>query len=120
MSGRTIDASVHLLDRQVVDPEERMVCNVDDLEITVPEDGGAPYVSAILAGPAALAPRIGGPFRHWFGETPVRLDFGVVSEVGSRVAIALRRDQVPQLTRIEDWIRDNVIAHLPGANRASE
>jgi hypothetical protein len=120
MSGRVLDAVVHLMDRQVVDPDDRMVCNVDDLELTFPDDGGPPYVSAILAGPAALAPRIGGPFTHWFGEKPGRVSFGVVDEVGSRVRIALHRDEVPQVTRVDDWIRDNVIAHLPGADHASE
>ena len=34
-----LDAALHLLDRQVVDRDDLMVCNVDDLEITEDESG---------------------------------------------------------------------------------
>src|SRR3954468_16371611 len=128
--GREVDAVVHVLDRQVVDPDEHMVCNVDDLELAVPEDGGSPYVTAILAGPAALAPRYGGLLGRWVlavqqrlhpeeHPLPARIDFGVVDEVGSRVRIARRRDEL-WVNAFEAWVRDNVIAKLPGASSAGE
>ena len=63
-AGRVVDAGLHLLDRQVIDPDARNVCKVDDLELTVPEDGGAPYVTAILCGPGVLGRRLGGVFRR--------------------------------------------------------
>ena len=129
-AGREIDAGLHLLDRQVVDPDTRMVCKVDDLELTVPEDGGAPYVTAILAGPAALAPRLGGLLGRWVLAVqrrlhpaevpePARIGFGVVDEVGSRVRIALRREELA-VNAFEAWCRDNVVAKIPGAGHASE
>ncbi|MDQ1537495.1 MAG: hypothetical protein QOE58_1888, partial [Actinomycetota bacterium] len=65
MTGRVRDLALHLLDRQVDDTEGKAVCKVDDLELTVPEDGGPPYVSAILCGPQALGPRIGGLLGDW-------------------------------------------------------
>jgi hypothetical protein len=128
--GRVIDAALHLLDRQVVDPDEHLVCNVDDLELTVPEDGGAPYVTAILAGPIALGPWLGGLLGRWVtavGErlhplpdpTPARIDFGVVDKVESSVRIALRREDT-RANAFEGWCRDNVVAKIPGAAHASE
>lgn len=129
-AAREIDAVLHLLDRQVVDPDEHMVCNVDDLELTEPEGGGAPYVTAILAGPAALAPRLGGLLGRWVlavqrrlhpkeHPLPARIDFGVVDEVSSRVRISLRREEL-WVNAFEDWCRENVIAKIPGASHASE
>jgi hypothetical protein len=128
--GRQVDAVVHLLDRQVVDPDDHMVCNIDDVELTVPDDGGPPYVSAILAGPAALAPRYGGLLGRWVlavqqrlhpaeAPEPARIDFGVVDEVSSRARISLRRDEL-WVNAFEAWCRDNVIAKLPGAHHANE
>jgi hypothetical protein len=129
-TGREIDAALNLLDRQVVDPEDHMVCNVDDLELTVPEDGGAPYVTAILAGPAALAPRFGGLLGRWVlavqqrlhpaeAPEPARIGFGVVDEVGSRIRISVRREEL-WVNAFEDWCRENVIDKIPGASHASE
>ena len=129
-TGRMLDAALNLLDRQVLDPDSYMVCNVDDLELTVPEDGGAPYVSAILAGPAALAPRFGGLLGRWIlavqrrlhpavDPDPARIDFGVVDELGPSVRIALRRAET-QPNAFEAWARDNVIAKIPGASHAAE
>jgi hypothetical protein len=129
-TGREIDAALHLLDRQVMDPADHMVCKVDDLELTEPEGGGAPYVTAILAGPAALAPRLGGLLGRWVlavqqrlhpaeEPLPARIDFGVVDEVASRIRISRRREDLT-VNAFEDWCRENVIAKLPGAGHASE
>ena len=54
-----IDAALNLLDRQIVDKDGRMAGTVDDLELTE-EPNGAPYVTAILAGPGALSRQLGG------------------------------------------------------------
>jgi hypothetical protein len=129
-TGRELDLVVHLLDRQVVDPDQRMVCNVDDLELTEPDDGGPPYVTAILAGPAALAPRFGGLLGRWVlavqrrlhpaeAPEPARIDFGVVDEVGALVRISRHREEL-WVNAFEAWVRDNAIAKIPGARHASE
>jgi len=58
-----LDAHFHLLDRQIVDSENRMVAKVDDLELVERFDG--PAVIAILTGPGALGPRLGGLLGEW-------------------------------------------------------
>jgi hypothetical protein len=118
-TGRVLDAGLHLLDRQVIDSAEHLVCNVDDLELTESPDG-ALYVSAILAGPGALATRLGG----WLGRLlrsrrTFRIDFGVVNEVGTAIRIALRREE-HEVNAGEAWVRDHVVAKIPGARHASE
>ena len=129
-TGRVLDAGLHLLDRQVVDPVGHLVCNVDDLELTTPDGGGAPYVSAILAGPAAVGPRLGGLLGQWFVAVqrrlhpaedphPARIDFGVVSSVQSEVTISIRREEHP-VNAFEDWARTSVIDKIPGASHAAE
>jgi len=53
-----IDAALNLLDRQIVDKDGRMAGTVDDLGLTE-DPKGPPYVTAILAGPGALARQVG-------------------------------------------------------------
>ena len=49
-----------------IDPDGRMVGKVDDLELELAEDG-TPYVTALLTGPRALGPRLGGRLgRRWW------------------------------------------------------
>jgi hypothetical protein len=128
LPGRTYDAKLDLLDRQVVDPRGRLVCKVDDLELSF-DEAGRPYVSAILVGPAALGPRIGG----WIGRImvavrrrlqcdspdPPRIDFGVVTDIGSAVTIGIPAEQTT-VRSLEDWVRDSIIDRLPGARDAPE
>src|SRR5439155_394718 len=60
MAGAVLDLNLHLLDRQVIDADGRMVCNVDDLELELDPEG-RPYVTAILVGPllgSMAAPRL--------------------------------------------------------------
>ncbi len=98
-----LDAALHLFDRQVVDVEGMLVCNVDDLEITETADGMA--VTGILVGPAALWPRMSGPLRTWLGETWLRLGvqyadrevpdylgLDLVAEIRSAVHLSAKRD----------------------------
>jgi sporulation protein YlmC with PRC-barrel domain len=125
LPGRIIDAGLELLDRQLIDSEGRMAGNVDDLEFRWADDGGPPYVSAILAGPGALARRIGGRLGSLVAsihdrlqdrslEGPARIDFGVVQRIGSDVRLSVPRDQLATMT-FERWVRDVIIAKFPGA-----
>ncbi|MEU1193488.1 hypothetical protein [Streptomyces sp. NPDC005859] len=126
--GRAYSAHFHLLDRQVVDPDGRPVCKVDDLELAIDEHG-RPYVTAILVGPAALAPRLDGKLARWLTavqqrlklrrrEGPARLDFTCVTGIGAVVTITAPTGGVP-VHALEDWMRDNVIGRLPGAGHAA-
>jgi sporulation protein YlmC with PRC-barrel domain len=99
-----LDAALHLQDRQVVDSDGMMVCNVDDLEIT---DGGGRElaVTGLLVGPAALVPRFSGRLGGWLRETwrrlgvqyagrelPMRIGLDLVEHIGSDVRVRVRRE----------------------------
>jgi sporulation protein YlmC with PRC-barrel domain len=106
LSG-ALDAVLHLLDRQVVDVEDRLVGKVDDVELTVFDDGVL-GVTGLLSGPAALVPRLGddglGRRLHEFwrrlGTAPVdhddpyRIDLELVARLGSAVELKVPRDGV--------------------------
>jgi sporulation protein YlmC with PRC-barrel domain len=125
LGGRKIDAGLELLDRQMLDREGRMAGNVDDLELLWRSGEGPPRVSAILAGPGALARRLGGRVGRAVAATherlrdrdlegPARIDFGVVSVIGSDVRLTVDRDALGTM-RFEAWTRDRVITRIPGA-----
>ena len=122
--ARRWSAGLELLDRQLVDPEGRMAGKVDDLELEVHDDG-PPVVTAILAGPGALARRIGGRLGLWIasvharlrtGEAdPARISFGVVAKIDDHVTLTVSHEDVDTFA-FEGWVRDHVIAKLPGAH----
>ena len=102
-----LDAVLHLLDRQVVDVEGRLVCKVDDVELTVFDDGVL-GVTGLLSGPAALVPRLGddgaGRRLHDFWrrlgtapadhDDPYRIDLELVARLGSAVELNVPVDGV--------------------------
>ena len=123
--GRVIDAGLELLDRQMLDREGRMAGNVDDLELLWRSGEGPPRVIAILAGPGALARRLGGRLgravaaaherlQDRYLEGPARIDFGVVAAIGSDVRLTVDRDALGTM-RFEAWTRDRVITRIPGS-----
>jgi sporulation protein YlmC with PRC-barrel domain len=130
MSGRVLEAGLHLLDRQLIDSNGRLAGKVDDLELEVPSGGGPPVVTAILAGPGALSRRIGGRLGAWLeavanrlrggdDRRPARVSFGVVKGIGSAVDLSVPRAEL-ETDRLEAWTRDHLIGHLPGAGHAPE
>src|SRR4051795_5740295 len=106
LSG-SLDAVLHLLDRQVVDTDDLMVCKVDDVELTVFGDGVL-GVSGLLVGSPALVPRYGdqgaGRLLHdyWrrLGPTeadrddPYRIDLELVDHLDSAVTLKVGREGV--------------------------
>lgn len=105
LEGDWIDAMLHLLDRQVVDVDGRMVCNVDDLEISLDDGGGTPAVTRILTGPAALLPRMSGRTGHWLRrrwislgverahrDVPFAISLDRIRHLGSAVELDVRRE----------------------------
>jgi sporulation protein YlmC with PRC-barrel domain len=124
------DAALHLLDRQIIDPDGRLVAKVDDLELTEREDGRL-VVSALLIGPSALGPRL----RHGLGDwvvavwrrlrlegapDPGRIPMSDVVGIDSAVNIGQRLDAVsgPGINGFETWVREHVVDRLPGATDA--
>ncbi|MCW2648504.1 MAG: hypothetical protein QOF87_2189 [Pseudonocardiales bacterium] len=127
--GRTLDLHLHLLDRQVIDRDGRYVCKVDDVELEVDETG-RPFVTAILVGPRALGPRLGGRLGRWVsaigrriadGQSPEppRIDFALVSDIGSAITIVRSRADV-DVGSLEGWVDAHIISRIPGSGHASK
>lgn len=121
--GRTLDARLHLLDRQLVDHDGDPVGIVDDLELdgvqfdrTIPTGAPAPRVSGILSG-QVLGTRIfgGAPPRSRLREIP----WDTVIRVGVTVEVA-PTDVAADVHWVERWLRDHVICHIPGGRHAAE
>jgi len=127
--ARILDMHLHLLDRQVIDPDGRLVCKIDDLELEVDETG-RPFVTAILVGPRALGPRLGGRLGRWLSavgrrlsdgqsEHPPRIDFGLVSDIGSAITVVRRCDEL-DVAALEQWVGSHVISRIPGSGHESK
>ncbi|MCW2572373.1 MAG: hypothetical protein JWO88_2431 [Frankiales bacterium] len=130
MTGRVLDLALHLLDRQVVDQDGGLVCNVDDVEFLVPEDGSPPYLVALLTGPAALGPRLGGLLGRWrvsasqllgprHDRQPDRIPSEVVTDIASAVKVSRSRAELG-VHPGEDRAREYLVDRLPGAGHASD
>lgn len=118
----TIDGYLELLDRQILDHDGRMVGKVDDVELEEREDGRL-YVTALLTGPGALGPRLGGAPATFVTSTwarlsgrdePARVPWSQVASVGTAIRLAVDRTTVA-VDGFETWMRDRVIAAIPGS-----
>jgi hypothetical protein len=114
--GRALDARLHLLDRQMLDPDGVPVSTVDDLELDAVALGEPvdhdhpPTVSAILVG-AAVLPRIFGggmPRSRW-----ARIAWDRVADLGTVITLRDRADRIDAVW-LERWIRDRIVARIPG------
>lgn len=120
-----VDLDLHLLDRQVVDVEHQPVARVDDVELAVGADG-ALRVTAVLVGPEALGPRLGGRLGRWVTNVgrrlrpelaePPRIPIDLVEDLGGPVRLSVHRDDL-DLPRSEAWFREHVVDRLPGSQR---
>ena len=129
--GRRVWAGLQLLDRQLIAHEERLAGCIDDLELIASDDGDQLYVTAILAGPGALAYRLGRRrFGRWLrrvhalasptGDSDsTRIPFNVVTDIGSDVKLGLDGEETGSASA-ERWTRDHVINHIPGSGHAPE
>ncbi|MGV9308458.1 hypothetical protein ACWDLG_34225 [Nonomuraea sp. NPDC003727] len=125
-AARTLHAQLHLLDRQLVRADDDSLAGkVDDLALAF-DDRGRPYVAAVLTGPLALGPRIGGVvgrlmvsvtelFRPEEDPAPQRIPMELVSDIGS----AIRVGGYLQEAALERWARAHLIAPLPGSGATS-
>lgn len=109
LSGR-LDGALHLLDRQLVDSEDRLLGKADDVELT--ERDGALVLTGVLTGPAALLPRVAGGnagrvLRAWRAlrpsepdrTEPWRIDIDLVDRLDSAIHLRVPRDGVIRRTR---------------------
>ncbi len=121
--GQVLDAELNLLDRQVLDVDEVPVTVVDDLELSdvpwgepIPPGTPAPVITALLSGPV-LGTRIFG------GRPPAsrlhRIAWRHVADVGIVVRLGIRGGEL-DVTWVERWVRDHIIAHIPGGRHDPE
>jgi hypothetical protein len=119
-----VDVGLRFLDRQIVDCDDREVAKVDDLEVAFDIDG-RPYVVAILCGPGAWAPRLGGRVGRWIVAVwrrlhpaaepePARIPMNVVAKLDSAVHLSVPRTSTTAI-RLDRWTDHHVIARIPGA-----
>lgn len=129
VAARRIWAGLQLLDRQLVDRDGRLCGMVDDVELSRTESGEL-YVSAILSGPGALAARLHARrLGDWLrrvnafvagrGVDPDRIPFQRVMDIGAHLSLAIDADETGTAAT-ERWVRDHVIDHIPGSERAAE
>jgi hypothetical protein len=135
MQARVFDAALELLDRQLIDRDDKLAGNVDDVEITLPAnwpDGNRedlPTVTALLSGPGVLAERFGGRLGSGWAAFHRRLHPGTsgtgaipiahVRDIGSAIRLGLSRDDL-ESDRMEVWFRAHVVSKIPGASHAPE
>ena len=122
--GTFLDAGLQLLDRQILDSHGRMAGKVDDLVLEFPDEPNTPpNVVAILSGPGALAPRIGGRLGAWIAAVygrladephPNQMSFGIVKRIDNHVEVELPREELG-IMGLEDWVWTKVISKIPGS-----
>ncbi|WP_138419180.1 hypothetical protein [Sinomonas gamaensis] len=122
--GRIVDAQLNLMDRQVLDEDGTPITVVDDLELSdLPHPGesvapgtAAPRITAVLSG-AVLATRIFG------GRPPAsrlhRIPWETVKDVDTVLRLGVKGDSL-DVTWVERWLRDRIIARIPGGRHDPE
>jgi hypothetical protein len=126
---REYDAGLHLLDRQIVDRDGQPVAKVDDIELRERADGRL-AVEALLVGPGAFGPRLGGRLGRWTvsiwrrlrpdpDPPPGRIDAGLVTGTDSAVHVSAAVDELG-LDGLERWVRRYVVEPIPGSGHAAE
>ena len=117
-------ANQHLFDRLILDDDDEPVGMVDDLELT--DVDGELRWTAILCGPMALGPRIGGRLGSWWlsvgrrlrpgdDPAPARIPVSAITEF-DRGAVHLR---VPARgtgnLAFRAWVDEKIIRRIPGS-----
>jgi hypothetical protein len=122
-TGRIVDAQVHLLDRQVLDVDGVPVTAVDDLELSdvpfdtdLPRDGKPPVIESLLSGPVLGTRIFGGrpPASRWH-----RIPWSSIADLGIVVSLSEKGDDL-DVTWPERWVRDHIIARIPGGRHDPE
>jgi hypothetical protein len=122
--GRIVDAQLNLMDRQVLDEDGMPITVVDDIELSdLPQPTAsispgtpAPRITAVLSG-AVLATRVFG------GRPPAsrlhRIPWETVKDVQTVLRLGVKGDSL-DVTWVERWVRDRIIARIPGGRHDPE
>lgn len=106
-----------------------MVASVDDVELQQQADGTL-AVTALLIGPGALGPRLGGVLgrsitavwsrlSHKERTEPGRIDMALVADIGSAITLSVRKDSL-DVGGFERWARQQIVEKIPGASHEPE
>ena len=124
-----LDANDMLLDREIVDPDDMPVGKVDEIELSEPQGDEGPELTALLCGPLALGPRLGGRIGAWWysigrrlrvdpDPTPVRIPIEDVITL-DRSQLRVRRPATSYGTySLHRWVDDHVTSRIPGGGHA--
>ncbi len=117
-----------LLDRQIIDSTQQPVAKVDDVELRPAADGGPPRVAALLWGAEALGQRLGGLLGRSIAGTarrmrtgppgPRRVEWARVAEWRYVLKLDGSVQDLELTPALEAWMRQHVIAPLPGSGDA--
>jgi sporulation protein YlmC with PRC-barrel domain len=123
---QTLDVTMTLLDRLVVDIKGEPLGRVDDVEFTETEPGQPPRITALLCGPLALGPRLGHKWgdvwanigrriRGTTSDEPVRIPWAAVKDLApGEVRLGITEAEAPTMA-LETWTDEHVIALIPGS-----
>jgi hypothetical protein len=127
-SEQEFTANDLLLDRQLIDSRGMPAGRVDDLELSEPSPGQPPALTALLCGPTAFGPRLGGRLGTWWQAIgrrlrpvtdpyPNRIPTELIDHV-DRLEISLLspRENLDSY-RFRRWVETNIIGQLPGSTR---
>ncbi len=122
---------IDLLDRQLLDADDRPFGRVDDARLELPTDG-APQLEAILTGAEALGQRLGGArgrvmsavARRFRTPTPAggptEIDAAQIADVSHEIRLHVPLRELAGVAGLERWLAKHVIARIPGAGDARE
>ena len=120
--GRLLDARLHLLDRQMLDDRGVPVGIVDDLELSADAFGDiatgarSPRVTGLVSGHVVATRILGGqPPPSRLQTIPWRL----VAAIGTVVRLR-QTDMSFDALWVEHWLRDHVVARIPGGRHAAK
>lgn len=121
-AGKVLDAKLDLLDRQTLDRAEVPVTTIDDLELTDPTDLAAldpdapPRITAILTGPVILTRIFGGrpPDSRY-----IRIPWSLVTAIDVVITLGVDAEAL-DATWVSRWMRDHIIARIPGGRHDPE
>lgn len=120
---RKIDAELHLLDRQVLDCDGAPTSTVDDLELAgieweqaIDHDADPPTIEALLSGPVVLNRIFGGrpPSSKLY-----RFEWGLLAKIGTALELKVAAETL-EVGWPERWVREHIIARIPGGDHAPE
>ena len=118
-----MDAELQLLDRQILDEDDKPVVVVSDVELSdiqfdepIAAGTKAPVITALLSGPVLVTRIFGGkPPRSRLHTVP----WQAVSKIDTVISLGIKGDSL-DVTWAERWISQHIIQKIPGGKHDPE